>query len=216
MPQNDQSYETDASVKHYYIRGERYDWVTDPRRLERLFHSRRRAATLKCIARHKRGSAIVDLGCGTGLITGHLQNGLVVGMDISRWNLERAQTHAPGVAAVQGDLERLPFASASFDTVVCTETLEHVPDPHQALREMWRILKPGGRLIGSVPSKTWIWRLRRFTLSTCPRAEPFHHNYSVAEVRKMLMMDHARVLELFSAVLGLSVFFVVEKPAPPS
>jgi SAM-dependent methyltransferase len=52
---------------------------------------------------------------------------------------------------VFGDGNRLPFADESVDTVLSTEVLEHVPDPRRCVREMARILKPGGRLLVTVP-----------------------------------------------------------------
>jgi SAM-dependent methyltransferase len=52
---------------------------------------------------------------------------------------------------VVGSATDIPLPDASFDTVVCTEVLEHVPDPLKALKEMYRVLKPGGRLILSTP-----------------------------------------------------------------
>jgi ubiquinone/menaquinone biosynthesis C-methylase UbiE len=52
---------------------------------------------------------------------------------------------------VLGDTTRLPFGDASVDAVVLSEVLEHVAEPAEALREIHRILRPGGRLVGSVP-----------------------------------------------------------------
>jgi SAM-dependent methyltransferase len=52
---------------------------------------------------------------------------------------------------VVGSATDIPLGDASFDTVVSTEVLEHVPDPLKALREMYRVLKPGGYLILSTP-----------------------------------------------------------------
>ena len=52
---------------------------------------------------------------------------------------------------VFGDGNRLPFADASFDTVLCTEVLEHLPTPAACMTEMVRVLKPGGRLLLTVP-----------------------------------------------------------------
>jgi SAM-dependent methyltransferase len=48
---------------------------------------------------------------------------------------------------VLGDAQALGFADASFDTVLCTEVLEHLPEPQRAVDEMWRVLRPGGQLL---------------------------------------------------------------------
>lgn len=50
-----------------------------------------------------------------------------------------------------GDIQHLPLPSSSFDTVLSAEVLEHVPDPDQALREIFRVLKPGGKFVISIP-----------------------------------------------------------------
>ena len=66
------------------------------------------------------------------------------------------------ISAVEGDGERLPFADGLFDTVICTETLEHVPDDRAVLRELLRVLRKGGVLVISVPdehSERLLWRL---------------------------------------------------------
>ncbi|MBI3255355.1 MAG: methyltransferase domain-containing protein [Candidatus Andersenbacteria bacterium] len=49
------------------------------------------------------------------------------------------------------DIQLMPVGDASFDTVLSAEVLEHVPDPEKALREMYRVLKPGGKLVMSIP-----------------------------------------------------------------
>ena len=53
---------------------------------------------------------------------------------------------------VIGKAEQLPFADAQFDMVICTQVLEYVPEPRRAVREMYRVLKPGGFAVLSVPS----------------------------------------------------------------
>lgn len=57
---------------------------------------------------------------------------------------------------IAADLQRLPFPDNSFDTVFCSQVLEHVPDHAQAVAECHRVLRPGGHFIGSVPHISWL------------------------------------------------------------
>jgi SAM-dependent methyltransferase len=102
-----------------------------------------------------RGSArqrILDAGCGNGWVASLYGEGHeVVGTDISEINLEKMA--ALGIRPVKHDLdEPFPFDDATYDTVVCTEVLEHVFEPDRLLREIFRVLKPGGRVILTVPN----------------------------------------------------------------
>ncbi len=117
---------------------------------------------------------LLDVGCGTGrhLLELSRYPGCFVGLDMSHQELRAlnymlllTQRERPVVAninAVLGDGERLPFADGLFDAVICTETLEHVPDDRSVLRELLRVLRRGGTLVISVPdehSERLLWRL---------------------------------------------------------
>jgi ubiquinone/menaquinone biosynthesis C-methylase UbiE len=108
------------------------------------------------------GDRVLDAACGTGIVTrvavqrqGHL--GHVVGVDLNAGMLEvaRANTPATGVPIAwrHGDVCALPFAEGQFEVVVCQQGLQFVPDPGAALREMRRVLVPGGRLAVAVFSE---------------------------------------------------------------
>ncbi len=56
-----------------------------------------------------------------------------------------------GAADVHGDATSVPFAAESFDAVLCTQVLEHVPEPQRIFAETWRVLRPGGRLLLTAP-----------------------------------------------------------------
>jgi SAM-dependent methyltransferase len=91
---------------------------------------------------------VLDAGAGRGAYRELLQNyaDSYVGMDI-----------APSKAtAAVGDVQCLPFAANSFDTVFCSQVLEHVPEPGLSLQELMRVLKPGGYLVLSVPHLSWL------------------------------------------------------------
>ena len=198
-------------VKDYYRDEETYDWVDvadNLRGLESFFHRNRRRVIRDLVKRFSAGGPMLDAGCGTGLNLQGLPAGST-GLDLNPRNLAMVRERLPLHTAVEGDLEAMPFADASFATVICTEVLEHVPDPRLALREIRRVLKPGGVLIGSVPARSAIWRLR-FLSSTCPGNEPFHNEYRAEEVREMLAgFDIQRI---WYSALRFNVLFVVQRP----
>jgi len=99
------------------------------------------------------GSKILDLGCGDGNVSQlFLEKGKVVGIDISKEALKKAERR--GIKTKLHDLNRLPlpFGDKSFDVVVLTDTLEHLFDPLGVLKEVFRILTVGGRVIITVPN----------------------------------------------------------------
>ncbi len=200
-------------VKDYYRDIETYDWVDVADNLrgpEALFHRNRARVVRGLVTRHARsGRAMLDAGAGTGLNLRHLPPGSV-GLDVNPRNIEVLRRRFPDHTVVEGDIEAMPFEDASFGTVICTEVLEHVPDPAQALAEIRRVLEPGGVVIGSVPARSAIWRLR-FLSSTCPHSEPFHNEYLPREVREML--DGWTISRVWYSLLRFNVMFVAHKPA---
>jgi ubiquinone/menaquinone biosynthesis C-methylase UbiE len=198
-------------VKDYYRDVETYDWVDvadNLRGLEAFFHRNRARVVRRLIAKYAVGGApILDAGCGTGLNLRHLPAGST-GIDINPRNVELVARRLPSHRVVQGDVEALPFEANAFGTVLCTEVIEHIPDPSAALGEFRRVLKPGGVLVGSVPARSMIWKLR-FLSSTCPHSEPFHNEYLPDEVREMLAgwsIEH-----IGYSLLHFNVLFVARK-----
>lgn len=140
-------------VKDYYRDIEEYDWVDvadNVKGLESFFHRNRRRAVRAIVKKYGSGEPMLDAGCGTGLNLAGLPPGST-GIDLNPRNLALIRQRLPQHKAVLGDVEAMPFADGSFGTVLCTEVLEHVPYPEQALREIRRVLRPGGFAILQVP-----------------------------------------------------------------
>jgi 2-polyprenyl-3-methyl-5-hydroxy-6-metoxy-1,4-benzoquinol methylase len=106
------------------------------------------------------GLGILEVACGRGGFVRELARAgaRVTGCDFSVPALrvasaKLAQTnHGPVATFVHGDAQRLPFADAAFDLVVSCETIEHLPDVHAAILEMYRVTRPGGKLFLTTPN----------------------------------------------------------------
>lgn len=103
-------------------------------------------------ARVESGIRFLDVCTGPGMLAKEATKigADVSGLDFSEEALTIARRNVPGATFHQGDAQDLPFDENSFDSVVCGFGIIHVPDPQKALQEMYRVLKPGGKIALSV------------------------------------------------------------------
>jgi ubiquinone/menaquinone biosynthesis C-methylase UbiE len=91
---------------------------------------------------------VLDAGCGTGRHAAHLVGRhSVIGVDSSAEMLAAAATRVRGVEWRRGDLDALPVAEDSVDAALCALAIGHMPDVGPPLRELARVVRPGGRII---------------------------------------------------------------------
>lgn len=97
------------------------------------------------------GSRLLDVGCGTGLLLSRLARALpgvaLAGVDRDRTMLAPARSRLPEAALLHAAAGSLPFADAAFDAAVTSSSLHFWPDPAEGLRELRRVLRPGGQLV---------------------------------------------------------------------
>ncbi|GBD85910.1 demethylmenaquinone methyltransferase [bacterium BMS3Abin02] len=138
--------ESQAEITRRYDRmAPLYDLYDAP--LERLGTRRRRRRLLS----RARGTTL-EVGVGTGKNLEHYPQGVqLVGIDISEGMLKRARRRAERISAPiefhLADIQQAPFADESFDTVVATTVFCSVADPVAGLREVARVVKPGGKVL---------------------------------------------------------------------
>jgi dolichol-phosphate mannosyltransferase len=100
-------------------------------------------------------SSVLDVGCGSSRILS--ANPRWVGLDVLIGKLRHARRG--GNSVVQGSVLALPFPEASFECVICSEVIEHIPADERVFEELGRVLRPGGRLILGTPDyDRWSWR----------------------------------------------------------
>jgi len=98
-------------------------------------------------------ASILDVGCGTGNILAQIQGEKALfGIDLSTQMIEVAkQKLGKNATVVVGDAEKLPWSDNMFDTVCCTFSFHHYPNPLNVLNEIQRVLKPDGHLVLADP-----------------------------------------------------------------
>ena len=149
----------DARVQR---RVQRYGWDLAATDYEALWQAQLADAqtALLAAAGLRRGERVLDVACGTGLVTfaaAHAVGltGQVLGVDLSDGmvagaRLRAARREVLNATFMRKDAEALDLPDKSFDVALCALGLMYVPDPDQSLREMRRVLKPGGRLVVAV------------------------------------------------------------------
>lgn len=133
------------------------------------------AAALVDFAEIKPGQQVLDCACGTGVvaITAARKKAMVKALDLAPALLEKAKLNASlaqtEIEFVEGDVEALPYADASFDVVLSQFGHMFAPRPEIAVKEMLRVLKPGGRIAFSTwPPDHFIGKIFTLTAKYSP------------------------------------------------
>ena len=147
--------------------------------------SRRRARS--ALRQHLRSEnpelVLLEVGCSSGFLLEELASDwpghLVIGADYIPGPLYRLATRMPAIPLMRFDLTRCPLPSASVDAVVILNVLEHIEDHQEAVRQVARILKPGGIVVVEVPAGPQLYDVYDKLLK-------HYRRYRAGEVRQIL------------------------------
>jgi 2-polyprenyl-3-methyl-5-hydroxy-6-metoxy-1,4-benzoquinol methylase len=175
----------------YETIADRFDQLYNPydlqRRLSVIFN--------KLLPMEINGMRTLDLGCGSGWFSKKaLENGAnLTSVDIS-WRLAcitQRRTHSP---ALNADAVCLPFPSDSFQLIISSEMIEHMANPDEGIREISRLLVPGGIVVLTTPNHHWLWLVK---LGTNIKTRPYagYENFLGFDELASLMEKHGLIVE---------------------
>jgi len=162
----------------------------------------RKAVVLQCVGNHP--GVLLDVGCGSGVMTIELARHATtyIGTDVAPNMIEAAKKVAHNVPNVKfhvSEVTHIPVDTESIDTACAIGLLEYLTDVEAALSELHRAIRPGGRLIASMPYLCSPWRLweqfaylplRNLSSSVVPLRTPYpltHRYYSVAAYNRLML-----------------------------
>lgn len=147
-----------------------------------LYHARIVVDMLQGVKMSDRHSSkILDVGCGNGFVSQLYPNFDIVGIDISDGML----AHNPH-KWIKAPAESIPFPDNHFDYVICRSLLHHLEVPELGLREMYRVLKPGGKWVCWDPNHNIVYALVRWLFQRTERFSHLHTSFGDEELFTMI------------------------------
>lgn len=174
--------------------------------------------SFKSLVQHQKFTKILDVGCAGGYMTNKVAEmfpkAQVLGIDPYPAAIAYAKKRFPQIYFQVADAHKLPFNKASFDLIICYETIEHVINPLKILQEMQRVIKKDGTVIVAMDSGNllfkaiwWGWEKTFGSVWQNAHLHPFHHQ----DLERVIKEAGFQIIQKHFSHLGMEVSFVLQK-----
>ncbi|MEO8400139.1 MAG: methyltransferase domain-containing protein [Ignavibacteriaceae bacterium] len=143
------------------------------------------------------GKTLLDAGCGTGWFTKKAveRKAKVTSLDISAKLVDITKKKNPAAITIEGSLLDLPFEDNSFDYVISSDVIEHTPNPFDAVRELVRVLKTGGKICITVPNRTfWYFSVKIANTFKLRDYQGFENWVHFKELKRFLIENNIEII----------------------
>lgn len=210
--------EKDSFEKWNEQMAEKYDiedYYTNSNRIVRYIEIKRINWILKLVSSEDNEN-VLEIGCGAGHVLQGVAAGNLYGIDLSLKMLSLARRRlGDRVELRKCDAENIEYPDNFFDKIICSEVLEHTPNPSRVIQETARVAKPGGAVILTIPNEDLIQRFKdvliaarvfRFLLKNIPEKNEWHlHSFSLPILRSMIrgILEEVEVIAVPSKLLPI-------------
>lgn len=188
-------------IEHYKVDAEEFDYFMEYESAATVHEIRRLHESIISEV-PKDTKSILDVGCGKAWVAQHFcpKGVTVCSFDIALTNTEKALKKYPydNHFAVVGDAFNLPFQPNSFDCIIASEIIEHVPAPKQFMTSLLTALKPGGQLIITTPFNE---KLNYSLCIHCNRPTPEHahiHSFTIKKMLNFVPKEKIKTLRIYT------------------
>lgn len=184
--------------------------------LQKFWHTRK-INTFKNIAGASKFDRVLDVGCASGYMTNAISQILfqscVWGVDVYKEAIDFGKKKYPQIKFKVADSHSLPFPAHFFDLVVCYETIEHVLNPLQMLKEMQRVLKKDGCAVVAMDSGNLLFRMIWFVWEKT-RGKVWQgahlHPFKQQDLEKLIKSSGFTIRKKIFSHCGLEVIFLLQ------